>query len=201
MNRKTHVEHLVVQRFYYEIMLTSLLKCLIEATPDLTLCGDQSLDGRRWSLKSIVMNGDKNRSTMASKKYRLPLTDLRYALNNEGMMRAFVESLRDWKVDIDWLDSSEPSEPIEPSEPSASSASARRHNGFDPELRQEEIDDTRIEQQMQNPTFNKARLLVYSKLNQMSAFQLWIEILLRSNGLHPQRRKRGDAVALQDDAW
>ena len=41
----------------------------------------------------------------------------------------------------------------------------------------------------------------YRMFGTMAPYQLWLEILLRSNGIHAQRRKRGDAIVAHTDAW
>ena len=180
MNRKTHVVPLVDDRGYYELMLTSLLKCLLESTPDLLTSDsiERTLDGRAWSHHGGPKMIGSNR-TMDRKIHRLPLTDMRYALNNEGMKRRFVETLQHWNV----------------------------FTNFEEESRR---CDQKYTNDMQRETsgllsasFREEQFSGrwYKTFGTMQAFQLWIEILLRSNGLHRQRRKRGDAIAHTNQAW
>jgi len=187
MNRKTHVVPLVDDRGYYELMLTSLLKCLLESTLDHTDATghvvrsdlmERTLDGRVWSQHGGPKMNGFNR-TMDRKIHRLPLTDMRYALNNEGMKRRFVETLQQWNTFSNFEEESR-----------------RCDQKFTKGMQREKSG-------LLSASFSEEQFSGrwYKTFGTMQAFQLWIEILLRSNGLHRQRRKRGDAIAHTNQAW
>jgi hypothetical protein len=107
MNRKTHVVPLVDQCYYYHIMLVSVLKCIMEGTytdankhARVQNTMEKTLDGRLFAAKGVAMTGTQR--TMLQRTYRLPLTDMRYALNNQGMQRKFIETIEQFQYLTDF---------------------------------------------------------------------------------------------------